>query len=68
VWAQRFVAAGVSSLILLLSPVLSMLLAWLLFSQGVRPLQMLGGAIVLGSLAGVVRFGPQVTPPKALVD
>lgn len=68
VWAQRFVAAGVSSLILLLSPVLSMLLAWLLFAQGVRLIQVLGGVVVLGSLAGVIRYGPQFAPPKALVD
>lgn len=57
VWTQRFVSAGTISLFALLGPVLSMLFAWLLFDQGVAPVQMVGAAVVLGSLAGVVRYG-----------
>ncbi len=57
VWAHRFVNASVTSLIALLVPVISMASAWIVYDQDVAPLQMLGAAIVLLSLAGVVRYG-----------
>lgn len=56
VWAHRFVNASVTSLIALLVPVISMASAWIVYSQEIAPLQMLGAAVVLLSLAGVVRF------------
>jgi len=37
--------------------VLSMVFAWWFFGQGVAFVQLLGAAIVLLSLAGVVRYG-----------
>lgn len=61
VWCQRFVSAGTISLFSLLGPVVSMFFAWLFFAQGVAPIQLLGAAVVLGSLAGVVRYGEQFT-------
>ncbi|MEO8362970.1 MAG: DMT family transporter [Ilumatobacteraceae bacterium] len=57
VWAHRFVNASITSLIALLVPVISMASAWIVYDQDVAPLQMLGAAIVLLSLAGVVRYG-----------
>jgi drug/metabolite transporter (DMT)-like permease len=57
VWAHRFVNASVTSLIGLLTPVVSMVSAWLIYHQDVAPLQLLGAAVVLFSLAGVVRYG-----------
>lgn len=57
VWAHRFVNASLTSLIGLFGPVISMLSAWIIFNQVVAPLQMLGAAVVLLSLAGVVRYG-----------
>ncbi|MHB1130151.1 MAG: DMT family transporter [Ilumatobacteraceae bacterium] len=57
VWAHRFVNASVTSLIGLLGPVISMASAWFVYNQDVEPLQMLGAAVVLLSLAGVVRYG-----------
>jgi drug/metabolite transporter (DMT)-like permease len=57
VWAQKFVPASTSSLISLLMPVLSMILAWLVFEQHINLVQFIGGAVVLASLAGVVRYG-----------
>lgn len=57
VWTQRFVTAGTISLLSLLGPVLSMVFAWWFFGQGVAPVQLLGAAVVLLSLAGVVRYG-----------
>ena len=57
VWAHRFVNASVTSLIGLLVPVISMAAAWIVYNQDVAPMQMLGAAVVLLSLAGVVRYG-----------
>ena len=57
VWAQKFVPASTSSLISLLMPVLSMIGAWLVFEQRINLVQLIGGAVVLASLAGVVRYG-----------
>ena len=57
VWAQKFVPASTSSLISLLMPVLSMIGAWLIFEQRINLVQFIGGAVVLASLAGVVRYG-----------
>jgi drug/metabolite transporter (DMT)-like permease len=57
VWAQKFVPASTSSLMSLLMPVLSMIGAWLVFDQRINLVQFVGGAVVLASLAGVVRYG-----------
>ena len=57
VWAQGHVDATTSSLICLLTPVGSMIAAWIFFGQGVTLTQLFGGAVVLASLAAVVRFG-----------
>jgi drug/metabolite transporter (DMT)-like permease len=61
VWSQRFVPAGVISLLGLLGPVISMVLAWWLYEQGVAAVQLLGAFVVLLSLAGVVRYGTRTT-------
>jgi len=55
-WAQKYVDASVSSLILLLGPVISSAGAWLVYGQQISLVQVIGGAIVLASLAGVVRM------------
>ena len=57
VWAQKFVPASSSSLITLLSPVLSMIGAWLVFEQRINLVQFIGATVVLTSVAGVVRYG-----------
>ncbi len=56
IWAQKYVDASVSSMILLLGPVISSTGAWLVYKQQISLIQMLGGAVVLASLAGVVRL------------
>lgn len=53
-WAQRHLDIRVASLMGLGSPVLSTLGAWIVYSQSLRWLQILGGAIVLTGLAGVM--------------
>ena len=55
-WAQKYVDASLSSMILLLGPVISSAGAWLIYKQQISLTQMLGGAVVLASLAGVVRL------------
>ena len=59
-WAQKYVDASVSSLILLLGPVISSIGAWLVYSQNISLMQVIGGAVVLASLAGVVRLSSAV--------
>lgn len=59
-WAQKYVDASVSSLILLLGPVISSIGAWLVYSQNISAMQVIGGAVVLASLAGVVRLSSSV--------
>ena len=55
IWAHRFVPASVSSLFLLAEPPLVGLMAWWAFSEQPAPMQILGTAIVVVALAGVVR-------------
>jgi drug/metabolite transporter (DMT)-like permease len=59
-WAQKYVDASVSSLILLLGPVISSIGAWLVYNQNISAIQVIGGAVVLASLAGVVRLSSAV--------
>ena len=56
IWAQKYVDASVSSMILLLGPVISSTGAWFVYKQQISLIQLLGGAVVLTSLAGVVRL------------
>ena len=56
VWAQKFVDASVSSLILLLGPIISAIGGWLVYDQKITIIQAIGGVVVLVSLAGVVRY------------
>ncbi len=53
-WAQRHLDIRVASLMGLGSPVLSTLGAWMIYSQALRWLQIVGGFIVLAGLAGVM--------------
>lgn len=54
-WAHRYLPATLSSMFLLSQPVLIAVLAWVAFREALHPLDILGGAIVLGSLTGIVR-------------
>jgi drug/metabolite transporter (DMT)-like permease len=60
-WAQRHVDVTVSSLISLLNPVVASVGAWLVFSEALAPVQIVGVGLVLAGLAGVV-----VASPKAV--
>lgn len=54
-WSQSHVDVSLASLLGLLSPVISAVLAWVILNQHLTPLQLVGGAIVLASIAGLVR-------------
>jgi drug/metabolite transporter (DMT)-like permease len=62
-WAHRYLAAAVSSLFLLAQPVLIAVLAWIVFGETVDVAQVIGGAIVLGALAGIVTAVPDDPAP-----
>ena len=53
-WAQRHAPVSLLSVVMLLSPVVSAIGAWIIFGQALLPLQFLAGAMVLASVAGVV--------------
>lgn len=53
-WAQRHIDVTLASLLGLMSPVISTVGAWIIFDQTLRPLQVLGGAVVLASLYGLI--------------
>ena len=67
-WAQKYVDASVSSLILLLGPVISSAGAWLVYGQQISLVQVIGGAIVLASLAGVVRMSSSAKISKEVLS
>jgi len=67
-WAQKYVDASVSSMILLLGPVISPMGAWLVYNQHISLVQILGGAVVLASLAGVVRLSSSARISQELLS
>ena len=68
IWAQKYVDASVSSLILLLGPVISSIGAWLVYGQNISLMQVVGGAVVLVSLAGVVRLSSTVKVSREVLS
>jgi drug/metabolite transporter (DMT)-like permease len=71
-WAHRFVPAAVSSLFILSQPALIAILAWIAFDESLSVLHIVGGIVVLASLARIVTStgGDEVppTPPGDLPD
>jgi drug/metabolite transporter (DMT)-like permease len=53
-WAQRHLALSIASLMTLGNPVISAVGAWVIYSESLRPLQIVCAAVVLGALAGMV--------------
>jgi len=54
-WSQSHLDVTLASILGLLSPVVSTGLAWIIFSQSLTGVQILGAAVVLGSLTLLVR-------------
>jgi drug/metabolite transporter (DMT)-like permease len=53
-WSQKHLDIRVASLLGLLSPVISTIGAWIIYSQELRAVQIVGGMFVLAGLAGIV--------------
>jgi drug/metabolite transporter (DMT)-like permease len=64
-WAQRYLDTTVSSLITLGGPVMSTALAFIFLGQDVAIMQMLGGAVVLLGLGGVILSTASTRATKA---
>jgi drug/metabolite transporter (DMT)-like permease len=65
-WAHRHVDVTISSLLTLGSPVISAVGAWLVFSQSLTRVQLLGAALVLLGLVGVVVSSPRPVAEAAI--
>jgi drug/metabolite transporter (DMT)-like permease len=65
-WAHRYVDVTVSSLLMLLVPVVAGVSAWLFLGEALSPLQMAGSAITLVALLAVVRSvrAPAIAAPE----
>ena len=55
VWAHRFVPASLSAPLLLLEPPLVAIGAWIVFDEALGPIEILGAAVVVGALWGMVK-------------
>ena len=55
IWAHRYVPTSVSSPLLLGEPPLVAAGAWVFFGESLGPIEIIGSAVVVGSLWGVVR-------------
>ncbi len=71
-WAHRYVPAALSSLFVLSQPALIAILAWVAFGESLSALHVVGGVVVLVSLARIVTTTsgaePPPTPPGDLPD
>lgn len=61
-WAQRHLDITVASLITLLQPVIATVLAWWIFGESLRAVQIVGAAIVLTAIGGIVRQTRRMVP------
>ena len=57
-WAHRYVDVSVSSLMMLLVPVVAGVAAWAILGESLTAIQIAGGAVTLGAILMIVR-GPQ---------
>ena len=66
-WAQGHIDVSLASLLGLISPVISSLLAWVVFEQGLTLFQLAGGVLVLASLAALVRIQGRMSAETLVV-
>ncbi|MBJ7489843.1 MAG: EamA family transporter [Ilumatobacteraceae bacterium] len=66
-WAQGHIDVSLASLLGLISPVISSILAWFFFQQSLTLLQLLGGVIVLASLTALVRLQGKMSAETLVV-
>jgi drug/metabolite transporter (DMT)-like permease len=56
-WAHPYVRVSVSSVLILLVPVVAALSAWAVLDESLTPLQLAGGVITLGAIVALTRSG-----------
>lgn len=61
-WVQRHVDVGLSAMLTLASTVLTAVGAWVIFHQPLRPVQVLGGALVLAALGALLQHRTRPIP------
>jgi len=54
IWSHRHVASWLSALITQVSPVITVVLAWLVLGEAIPPAAILGGAVVVGATMAVI--------------
>jgi hypothetical protein len=69
-WAHHYVDVGVTSMLTLANPVVSIVGAWLIFSQSLAVVQVLGTVTVLVALGMIVRHqrGPRAVAAEAALS
>jgi len=65
-WAHHYVDVSVTSMLTLANPVISIVGAWVVFSQSLTVVQIAGGVAVLAALAVIVRRQRAVRAHRAL--
>lgn len=68
-WAHHYVDVSVTSMLTLANPVISIVGAWIVFSEGLAPVQVVGTATVLVALGIIVRHqrGAQLMAAEASI-
>jgi drug/metabolite transporter (DMT)-like permease len=66
-WAQGHIDVSLASLLGLISPVISSILAWFFFQQSLTVVQLFGGVIVLASLTALVRLQGKMSAETLVV-
>lgn len=61
IWSHRHVASWLSALITQVSPVITVVLAWLVLGESIPPSAVLGGAIVVGATMAVIALDARGT-------
>ena len=63
-WAHHYVEVSVTSMMTLANPVISIVGAWIIFSQSLGALQIAGAAIVLVALGAILRHQAPTAPSR----
>ena len=66
IWSHKHVASWLSALITQVSPVITVVLAWLLLGEEIPPAAVLGGAVVVGATMAVIALDARSTRAERL--
>ncbi|HSP54984.1 MAG TPA: DMT family transporter, partial [Dehalococcoidia bacterium] len=71
-WAHPYVRVSISSVIVLLTPVVATVSAWVVLDESLTPLQLLGGLVTLSAIVAVTRrhraLSPELTEAVPLAE